>query len=238
MKHFRYVILGVCFVFTSSVFSQTIIKVKNPYVLIDISENSGYQIKDQFLVYHPIEGEEDKLVGVVELMAFREDQCAAKIIKESVSTKIQEGDIVSPYQVANKEKMQKDKPTESSQKISSSTSPYHFQQKSQLPSYLFFTAGLISCGVSYYYYNEAEKTATTYHTSQEEHDSLVDEARKYDKISNFCLGLGGGLIAYSVVNYFLTRRANIKMSRRISVVPVHKRDFYGMGLSINLNSSE
>ena len=106
MKHLKYIILLVCFVFASSVFSQKIIKVKKPYVLIDISRESGYRVGDELLVYHPGEEDEDKLVGVVELVVFKADECAAKIIKESVSTKIQVGDVVAPYRTSaqNKDK--------------------------------------------------------------------------------------------------------------------------------------
>ncbi len=237
MKHLKYVILGLCFVFTSSVFSQKIIKVKRPYVLIDISRDSGYQIGDECLVYHPIEGGEDKLVGVVELMAYKENQCAAKIIKESTTMDIQEGDIIAPYQKSGDKTGKTVKKSTPSGTVSSTPSRYAFQDKSQLPSYLSFAAGIVSWGVSYYYYNEAEKASNTYHVL-EEHDSLVDKTRKYDNISNFCMGLGGGLVAYSVINYLLTRRANIQMSENVSIVPVHKRDYFGMGITVNLNSSE
>jgi len=236
MKHLKYVILGLCFIFASSVLSQTIIKVKKPYVLIDISRDSEYEIGDQCLVYHPMEGEEDKLVGVVELMVYKEDQCAAKIIKESVSMKIQEGDIITPYEKVGEGKEQEVEKSTPSGTISSTQSRYAFQEKSQLPSYLSFAAGIVSWGVSYYYYNEAEKASNTYHTSIEEHNSLVDKTRKYDNISNFCMGLGGGLVAYSVINYLLTHRANIQMSENVLVVPVHKRDFFGMGITVNLNN--
>ncbi len=237
MKHFRYLMLILCFIFTSSVFSQKIIKVKKPYVLIDISKNSGYQIGDEFLVYHPIADGEDKLVGVVELMVFKSDQCAAKIIKESITTEIQVGDIVTPYQKSGEEKVPYINDNETSSTSASIQSRFAFQRKSQLPSYLSFSAGMISFGISYFYYNEAEKNSTKYHLP-DEHDQLVDETRKFDNISNFCLGLGGGLIAYSIINYMLTRRANIRMNERVSVVPVHKRDYYGMSLTFDLNYSK
>jgi len=229
MKHLKYIILLVCFVFASSVFSQKIVKVKKPYVLIDISRESGYRVGDELLVYHPGEEDEDKLVGLVELITFKGDECAAKIIKESVTTKIQVGDVIKPYQTSTPKK---DKGRASTRP---STPPsYGLQKKSQLPSYLSLTAGIISCSVGYYYYNEAEKNTQVIPAS-DEYESLKDETRRFDNTANFCFGLGGGLVAYGIVNYILTYRTNIRINQRVSVMPVHKRDFFGMGLTVNLN---
>ena len=230
MKHLKYIILLVCFVFASSVFSQKIIKVKKPYVLIDISRESGYRVGDELLVYHPGEEDEDKLVGVVELVVFKADECAAKIIKESVSTKIQVGDVVAPYRTSAQNK---DKPRVSSRP--STPSRYGLQKKSQMPSYVTLTAGIISCSVGYYYYNEAEKNSRVVPAGLEEYENLKDETKKFDNTANFCFGLGGGLVVYGIVNYILTYRTNIRINQRVSVMPVHKRDFFGMGLTVNLN---
>jgi len=238
MKHLKYVILGLCFVFTSSVFSQKIIKVKKPYVLIDISRDSGYQIGDECLVYHPIEGEEDKLVGVVELMAYKENQCAAKIIKESTTMDIQEGDIIAPYQKSGEKTDKIVKKSTPSGIVSSTQSRYAFQRKSQLPSYISLSAGILSCTIGYYYYHEAEKNSELIPANTAEYEDLKDETKKFDNTANFCFGLGGGLVAYSIINYILTRRTNLKMSENVSIVPVHKRDYFGMGITVNLNNTE
>lgn len=234
MNRFRYLFLVFCLICSSSVFSQKVVKVKRPYVLVEMSKRKDFKVGDQLLVFRSGFDSEDKLIGLIKILVFKNNQCATEIVKENTTDHIQVGDYVVKYRKKISSKRD-EKPAESVIRGSDQFSIDPVQYKSQWPSYFSFTVGLISSGIGYYYFNEAEKSSIKFHSTQEEHDQLVKDTRKFDNRANFCYGLGGGLIVYGVINYFITRHYNKKYFENFSIVPVQKGDYYGIGLRICLN---
>ena len=79
------------FFITTSCFSQKIINVVEPYVLIDTDKNIG-NINDELVVQRVDESNNIKDIGIIKIIKFSQSKTAAKILHEFKGYNIEIGD--------------------------------------------------------------------------------------------------------------------------------------------------
>lgn len=228
------IIIAICIALlcSSFTFSQEVTRVKRPYILIDVAEGEGVKIGDEMNIYRLDAAGNPVITARVEIVTFRGSRCGAKIIVEDDQFMIQTGDrLLMPYENDIRQQLiQRGPPS-----TEPPTTQYRYNYgRSHWLSYVTITAGLISGGLGYYFYNEAEDLSNVQPLSLEHQYELAEEIRKYDNQSNFSVGLGGGLIAFGVLHYFLTRNKPPNPNQIFTLHPVQKRGVMGMGLQFAL----
>ena len=180
MKYYIFLLFIFTFSINKLAFSQKILQVNNKFVLIDIDESAGLQLNDKVLVYKILNSGKVKIVGIVEIVIFKNRKCGGKIISESSINKIEVGDLINVKKY----------------------SPVRKDKRSIL-SYVLIGTGVIASGTSLYFHNQANQTYREYESATTTEDAirLFDKTTSFDKNSQISLGVGGVLLAIGII-YF------------------------------------
>ncbi len=209
-------------VLSVSVYSQEITRIVKSHVLINTDESSGLKPGNKVSVFRKIPTGEEKKIGKLEIVMFKEGKCVGKIISESPRYKISVGDYIGLPQI-----------------VKAKAKSYSGENK-QLLSYLSIGTGIIACGLGYYFYDQADQSYEDYLVAKtsSEQMRLQDKTSNYDNKSNFSFGIGGGLIVFGVINYLVTRHNNSTPTyyeNPVSFYPIHQNGCVGMGVHLSLN---
>ncbi|MCD6116506.1 hypothetical protein J7K93_05795 [bacterium] len=232
------VIFIVSVFFLQPALAQTVIKVKDPYVLLKFDKGFDAQKGDILYIYRNLENGKRVVVAKVSVMAVKKDLCAVKIIKKSKRHPLALGDLakkpssgISPEideQTFASVKKEQNRPASVSI-INSS------ENRNHLITYLTASAGLVISGLGYYYYDQAGITASQHYSTTTEYENLVILTDKYDKRANYCFYIGGGLIAAGLLHYFLTNSTGYYPSTAsYNIMPVTSPGFSGLSIAIPL----
>jgi len=233
-----FVIFIISAFYLQSGWTQTVIKIKDPYVLLQFDKDFKVQKGDILYIYRTLENGKPAVVAKVSVMAVKKDLCAVKIIKKSKQYPVLTGDLVkkpargiSPqteeqtFAAAEKEQNQ----------ITSVPVMTNSEPRNHLVTYLTVSAGLVVSGLGYYYYDQAGITASQHYTTITEYDNLVILTDKYDKRANYCFYIGGGLIAAGLLHYFITNSIDHHPSTATyNVTPVTSSGYSGLSITIPL----
>ncbi len=231
MKSRILLIICTAVVLSQSIFAQEVTRVKRPYVLIDIGQEEGVKVGDEMNLYRLDAAGNPIRTARIEIITFRGTRCGAKIIVENDQYMIRNGDrLLMPYETEIRSKM-----VQRSRTNPQAMSSYQYRpSRSHWLSYVSITAGLISGGLGYYFYNEADELSNIEPMSLEHQSELAEDIRKYDNQSNFSAGLGGGLVAFGVLHYFLTRNKPANPNQVFTWHPVQQKGMVGMGVQFAL----
>lgn len=215
-------LLLLVLVLSVSVYSQEITRIVKSHVLINTDESSGLKPGNKVSVWRKTPTGEEKKIGKVEIVMFKEGKCVGKIISENPRYKIGVGDYIGLPQI-----------------IKAKAKSYSGQNK-YLLSYLSIGTGIVACGLGYYFYDQAEQSYEDHiaASTQDERIRLFDKTTSYDTKSNVSFGIGGGLIAFGIINYFIIRHNNSTPTyyeKPVSLYPIHQKGYVGMGVHLSLN---
>ncbi len=218
MKSLKYIIVLLAILLSDIAYPQKIVRIVKSHVLIDTNKTSGLKIGNKVNVFRKLKSGQMINNGKLKIVMFKQGKTVGKIISQHPKYKITVGDIISI--------------PERKEGVYSPTL-----------SYLSIGAGLIACGLGYYYYDQADQMYTDYVAAStlRERDRLYNKTSStYDNNSNFSYGIGGGLIAFGIIYYFINR--NIEppptpptTQKPVSISPIHKPHYVGMGINICLN---
>lgn len=229
MRSLRFWLVLFCFVWIGNSFSQQVKRIRRPYVLVDIENYSNVKLGDELLIYRIGDSGESVTIAKVEVVRIVGNDCAVKILAESQTTPIQVSDrFMAVGGVSEKQSLEQPtgrRPT---------TQMQYRPSRSHWLSYVAITAGLISGGLGYYFYYEAEQASKENPVSYEHQAELDDRIRRYDNQSNFSCYLGGGLIAFGVIHYLFTHNRPVVRDRAFNIEPIQKKGYYGMRIQFAL----
>jgi hypothetical protein len=168
-----------------------------------------YKIGDLIKIYRLVEGK-NIYVGNAKIIQLRNSQCALEIISES--KKIKAGDF---------SKQNYDKDTNKPIYSNNNQDIIKRDKRNYTLTYLTLGAGLIASGVGYNYYNKTIQTYDNYKiaNTRDETDRLYAEAEKYNSNTKISLSIGGGLIAYAIINELFIKPLSQK-SNNLSIYPL------------------
>ncbi len=227
------IVFAVLFVLllTGTLFSQEIVRINRPYALVNLNENSGVKVGDEMLVSRNLPDGTVIKVARVQVLLFRDNNCAVKIISENTNYPLEEGDTLTlPSSASLRRQPAQQQGSNQSRNIQMGP------MRDQWLSYVSVSAGLVLGGLSYYFFDQAEQTEDTMPTSQEHYNELVDKVEKYDTRSNICMGVGAGLIVYGVVRYFVVRH-DLRLADQgtFRITPIRKSNVAGIGIEFALD---
>lgn len=215
-------------------FPQKITKINRPYVLIDVSASSGVAVGNKLNVVRQIGPGQEKTIGKVEIVVFKQGKCAGKIISETSSYPMRVGDQIQLQQAATNQ-------PKTTKRSTASTPTYRAASSANyLPTYLSVAAGVAAFGASYYYWDQAEQSAKSYDAmsmsdKSNNHDSIEKDLKKYDALSNSFGAVGGALITAGIAYYLFNRSSVSSLSSNIDVQPIYASNYKGMNLSLSFN---
>lgn len=195
-----------------------IVRVHEAYVLINAGRNDGLRMNQVLPVKRRTNsGKMD--IGTLRIIRFQHGQSAGKIISEKPGYHVTGNDIVE---------------------LSG-----HFQPPASSPSpktlrYGSLGLGIAAVGIGYYYYQKADQTYTDYQSAATASDAvrLYDESVSNAKRANYALGIGGGLILFSLLHHVIFRpHETTYPARPYSVQPFRNPHAQGLSLRIALNQS-
>jgi hypothetical protein len=217
MKSLKYIIVLLAILLSDMSYSQKIVRMVKSHVLIDMNKTSGLKIGNKVNVFRKLESGQMINNGKLKIILFKEGKTVGKIISQNPKYKIAVGDIISI------------------QKRTKSASSHTL-------SYLSIGTGLIAFGLGYYYYDQADQMYADYVAAStlQERDRLYNKTSTYDNNSNFSYGIGGGLIAFGIIYYFINRSNEPPPTpptteKSLSISPIYKYNYVGMGVNICLN---
>ena len=214
-------LLLLVLVLSVSVYSQEITRIVKSHVLINADETSGLKPGNKVSVFRKAPTGEEKKIGKLEIVMFKEGKCVGKIISENPRYKIGVGDYIGFPQI-----------------VKARTKSYSGENK-YLLSYLSIGTGIVACGLGYYFYDQAEQSYEDHlAASGDEKIRLFDKTTRYDTNSNVSYGIGGGLIALGIINYLITRHNDSTPTyyeKPVSLYPIHQNGCVGMGVHLSLN---
>jgi hypothetical protein len=221
MRVLKCSLLLLVLILSVSVYSQEITKIVKSHVLINTDETSGLKAGNKVSVLRKTPTGEEKKIGRIEIVMFKEGKCVGKIISENPRYKIGVGDYIGLPKI-------------------SQTKPSYSGGNKHLLSYLSVGTGIVACGLGYYFYDQAEQTYEDHiaASTQDERMRLYDRTTSFDTKSNFSFGIGGGLIAFGVINYLINRHNDSPSTyyeKPITVYPIQKNGCIGMGINLSLN---
>ena len=224
-----WLVLG-CLIWTGSGYSQQVTRIRRPYILINIASTSDLKKGDQLFLYRVGDSGHPLVVGRIEVVRIQGNNCAAKILSEDRKNPIELNDrlMVQGDMSVMRSMGQREESGLQSGQIR------YTPRRSHWISYASITAGLISTGLGYYFYNEAELYSKITPISYEHQAELADDIRRYDNQSNFSYYLGGGLIAFGVIHYLITHNKPVYRNQAFHIAPVQKKGYYGMGVQFAL----
>jgi len=239
MKHLKIVLFVlVCLSFNGSVSGQTVVKVKDPYILLEIGKDTDVQKDDILYIYRYDNTGKPAVVAKVQVVAMRKDLCAVKVLKKSSQYPVQPGDLVrKPAQqtiTPQQDRTFEITPKEQSAAPPPSSQPVYRPQKIKPLTYAAFSAGLVISGLGYYYYDQAGITSTQKPSTSEEWERLQNLTDKYDNRANICLYAGGGLVAFSIIHYLLTRTPPAVTHASQGIIPVTRPGYSGLSYKLPL----
>lgn len=223
-----WLVLG-CLIWTGSGYAQRVTRIRRPYILIDIGSTSDVKKGDQLFLYRIGDAGHPLVVGRIEVVRIQGNNCAAKILSEDRKNPI---DLNDRLMVQGDMSVMRDMGQSTGGRQPAQMR--YTSRRSHWLSYVTITAGLISSGLGYYFYNEAEHYSKIQPSSPEREAELADNVRKYDNQSNFSTYLGGGLIAFGVVYYLITRDRPVSRDQAFYITPIQKKGYYGMGVQFAL----
>jgi hypothetical protein len=222
-------------------FSQTVVKIMRPYILIDNTTISSLKVGDNAIVVRSLEDGGEKKVATAKVMVFREGKFAARIVSKEKREKIRIGDLVRMDDLAAvsrgnvSERGQTAPLTGGGKNRQQNPATYSFSKGGNpLPAYLSFSAGVISCGLGSYFYYQAGRLSKD-PVPLVDYANVVGDVRQYDKQANFCFGLGIGLITYGIAHYLWVKIADSKADQRVSLYNPQKDDYVGIGFQLSLD---
>jgi hypothetical protein len=229
MRSLRFWLILFCIVWISNSFSQQVKRIRRPYVLLDIENYANVKLGDELLIYRIGDSEESVTIAKVEVVRIVGNDCAVKILAESQTTPIQLGDRFMALGGASEKKGPEQPPERRP-----TTQMQYRPSRSHWLSYVAITAGLISGGLGYYFYYEAEQASKEIPVSYEHQAELADRIRRYDNQSNFSCYLGGGLIAFGVIHYLFTHNRPVIQDHTFNIEPIQEKGYYGMRIQFAL----
>ncbi len=194
--------------------SQTILKIVENYVAIDIDESSGLRPGDKITVFRIVESGDRLKIGRLEIFKYGNNMCAAEIVMENSPYKIKVGDFVNIRQIG----------------LTSN-------KKNMLP-YFSLGTGIIVSGLGFYFHNKANKTFEEYEMAYVPEDavSLFDKTKNFDKKAQICIGVGGGLVVFGVLYKILKRNNRSQNNTNVfTLAPVQNRGFTGISTRFYFN---
>ncbi len=223
MRVLKCSLLLLVLVLSVSVYSQEITRIVKTHVLIDTDETSGLKPGNKVSVLRKTPTGEEKKIGKLEIIMFKEGKCVGKIISENPRYKIGVGDYIGLPKI-----------------VKTKTSPTYSGDNKYLLSYLSIGTGIVACGLGYYFYDQADQSYEDHiaASTQDERMRLFDKTTSFDTKSNFSFGIGGALIAFGVINYLITHHNNASPAyyeKPVSIYPIHQNGCVGMGVHLCLN---
>jgi hypothetical protein len=193
-------LLSFLLLFSNSVLPQNIIKRNKQYVLADIGPDSGIKIGDQISVYRNSANGQDLKIGLIKIVRFQAGKCAGQVINENIGNPINSGDFLklTPNQKDNTLSIL----NEENSPIQQPSKQIYTSKTSYQPKYLSLGAGLLTCGLGYYFNQKANKIFDDYKKAKTADDAtrLYNDTVKYDKITNITIGVGAGLVVWGVIS--------------------------------------
>ena len=95
MKTFRFLLMVLLWVGTSEGLTQQVVRIRRPYILIQIDDMTDIKVGDERFLYRTSSTGELQPVAKVEFILIRDNQYAAKIISENRSSPVELGDVLS-----------------------------------------------------------------------------------------------------------------------------------------------
>ena len=94
MKYATVIVLLALLFVSAPAFPQSILRIVQDYVLVDIDENSGLRIGDETIVYRDTGGGSVKQIGRVRLVRYGKGKCACKIVAQKRNETVRVGDFI------------------------------------------------------------------------------------------------------------------------------------------------
>jgi hypothetical protein len=227
--------------------AQRILRVSGNYVLIDISRSSGLKVGDQINVFGKSASGDEIIVGKVQIVEFRNDQCAATIVTKNSQYKISVGDKVAVNDSESIDYLFKDDEQEntfrSNQNSFSRNDPNpsrasYGPRKSNTFSAVLIGSGVVAAGLAYYFNDKANDTYDDYQNANttDKAISYYKDTASLDQNAQISMGVGGGLIALGIIKILLNRSNQSQYSaNQFQIDTVNRQSYAGLKISFNIN---
>jgi len=223
--------------------AQTVVKVKDPYLLIRVDDNTGVNKGDIFYIYRLSDRGKPIVVAKVSVVAVRKDMCAVKVLKKSKKLSILPGDLIkkadkSISRIDDSVSYEQTGTEESASGQSSISTNIVNPSFNRTLSYVAFSAGVAVSALGYYFYDQAGLTASQKPATMDEYYNLQTLTYKYDKRANYCFYVGGGLIAFSIINYLIINHKANRLNSAYIFTPVSRPGYSGISFSVPLSNDK
>ena len=230
MKALKFFLILSCLIWVGSGFSHQVTRIVRPYILLDIEKTSNVKIGDQLFLYRMGDDGQAGVIGKVQVVRIQGTDCGARILFEDEENPIQLGDrLMTIGETAVKQSA-----TPSTTRAQTPSGRVFQPRNNQWISFAAVGAGLVAAGLGYHYYWEAEQLSKISPVKHQHQAELQNTVRQYDNRSNFSTYLGGGLIVFGVVHYFITRNRPVAQRQAINIQTIQKKDYLGVGVQLAL----
>lgn len=214
--------------------AQQVVRVNRPYILVDVASKDNVHVGEVYRLYRWV-AQTAVVTGKIEALVFRAEHCAFKITQENEKQKIKIGDwLLRPGESLPQTLSGPQEQHAAGRPVATKKSTLHNSpHPRRWITWTAMGAGVVSSGLAYYFWDRADDLARkTGQTSDPEYyNFLASEVRRYDRNSNFCTGLGAGMIAFGVVHYLLTRQAPEIQAGPVAILPMPAAGNPGVGLT-------